>query len=61
MTDAVLRELQRRQESAGRCLTEAVKQLELARRVRGGKKVPIRLVKMELPELSIQQDGGMGS
>jgi hypothetical protein len=32
-----LRHLQKRQESAGRCLTEAVKQLALARRVAQGR------------------------
>ena len=45
-----LRYLQKRQESAGRCLTEAVKQLELARRLGKGKNTPIRLAKLDLPE-----------
>jgi hypothetical protein len=50
VTDVLLHELQRRQESAGRCLTEAVKQLELARRLGKGKNTPIRLAKLDLSE-----------
>src|SRR5205085_2470506 len=45
----VLRELERRQVAASRCLTEAVRQLQLARRLRRGKKTPVRLAKLDLP------------
>jgi hypothetical protein len=43
-----LRYLQKRQESAGRCLTEAVKQLSLARRVAQGKSKAVRLATQDL-------------
>ena len=49
-TGVVLHELQRRQESAGRCLTEATKQLTLARKLCRCRKMPIRLANLDLPE-----------
>jgi hypothetical protein len=48
-----LRYLQKRQESAGRCLTEAVEQLALARRVAQGKSKPVRLAPLT-PEQTAQ-------
>ena len=53
---AQLRWLQKRQESAGRCLTEAVKQLTLARRVALGRSKVVRLAAQDLPGLPLQGD-----
>jgi hypothetical protein len=56
-----LRSLQKRQESAGRCLTEAVKQLALARRVAQGKSKAIRLATPDLPVIPVRRDGAAGT
>jgi acyl-homoserine lactone acylase PvdQ len=53
---AQLRWLQKRQESAGRCLTEAVKQLALARRVAQGRGKAARLAAQDLPGIPLPAD-----
>jgi len=55
-----LRYLQKRQESAGRCLTEAVQQLALARRVAKGRSKVVRLVAQDLPGMPVRRDCGTG-
>jgi hypothetical protein len=51
-----LRYLQKRQESAGRCVTEAVKQLALARRMVNGRSKAVRLVAQDLPGIPLPGD-----
>jgi len=51
-----LRYLQKRQESAGRCLTEAVKQLALARRMAQGRGKAVRLAALDLPGIPLPGD-----
>jgi len=51
-----LRYLQKRQESAGRCLTEAVKQLALARRVAQGRGKVVRPAAQDLPGMPLPGD-----
>jgi len=53
---AQLRSLQKRQESAGRCLTEAVKQLALARRVAPGRSKAVRLAAQDLQGIPLPGD-----
>jgi hypothetical protein len=53
---AQLRWLQKRQESAARCLTEAFKQLALARRVAQGKGKAVRLAAQDLPGIPLPVD-----
>jgi len=53
---AELRHLQKRQESARRCLTEAVKQLALARRVALGRSSAVRPAAQDLPGMPVRHD-----
>jgi hypothetical protein len=52
-----LRYMQKRQESAGRCLTEAVKQLALARRAAKGRSPAGRLAAQALLGIPARADG----